>query len=831
MFLFFAGVFRFLKHPPLARPMGCSAHQAGRFGAADSRSVVWFREKAAALNAESSYTPSAAHIWIPLLSWIGFVTATVVLAMLLSLPASAPAAEDAAAKTSSSKSASPNPAKSSAAPRAGDSAERGSLPPLPQPVTSFAAAAVEGTIYIYGGHIGVAHDYHRDTQIDTFAKLDLKSPRQWHPLPAGPAIQGLAMIADRGVIYRVGGMQARNLEGEKESLHSLADVAAFDPAAGRWRELPPIPAPISSHEVAVHRGKLYVLGGWTLDGKSRDARWAEHGWVMDLSNSAAGWKSLADQGFKRRAVAAAATSKHIYVMGGLTEKGVSTRVDIFDPETGAWSQGPELPLNDRMRGFGGVAIAIADDVFFSGYSGRIWRLTEGDAQWTDTGYDLKTPRFFHRIVESGGKLILLGGADKAGATANVQTVDVQTLLARPTGLIPSVRQFPADPAAGSSRWPGFLGLNHAQTSARNLPLEWSDQKGVAWKLDLAGVGQSSPVIHDGRVYATSIDQAASQLVISAAELAGGKLLWRKSIATSLLRPESDYISKAAPTPLVDELGVYAFFETGELVALSHEGDIRWSRSLTGDYGPIQGNHGLGSSPTMNADSIFLLVEHDGPSYLAALDKKSGSTRWKTDRPARVSWSSPQIDGSQILISSSGALQGFDIADGRLLWQLEGIAGNTVASPLVTERWIVNPSGDAGNNFALHRGKLGGGPAPKAEWTAAKATAGFASPVVCGSMVYFINKAGVLFGVGLDDGQMRWAVRLQASAWATPIVAGRRLYVFNTDGSAVVMEGDSDEPRKLAENRLTLPEKSRVYGAAAVDGCFVLRLDRRLICIR
>ncbi|MDA1038765.1 MAG: PQQ-binding-like beta-propeller repeat protein [Planctomycetota bacterium] len=106
------------------------------------------------------------------------------------------------------------------------------------------------------------------------------------------------------------------------------------------------------------------------------------------------------------------------------------------------------------------------------------------------------------------------------------------------------------------------------------------------------------------------------------------------------------MSRAAPTPAVDANRIYAFFESGDLVAVNRDGSVAWSRSLAQDYGPFKNEFGLAASVAQTADRVFLLIDHEGPSYVVAIAKADGRTLWKTDRTSRVSWSSPAA-GSQI----------------------------------------------------------------------------------------------------------------------------------------------------------------------------------------
>src|SRR5215212_6392548 len=104
------------------------------------------------------------------------------------------------------------------------------LPDLPAPLSSFGAAVVGDHVYVYGGHTGKAHTYSTETTLGDFHRLNLKQPEKWEDLPGGPKLQGLALVAHGGKVYRVGGMQPQNAKTEKTEIKSQAACAVFDPA-------------------------------------------------------------------------------------------------------------------------------------------------------------------------------------------------------------------------------------------------------------------------------------------------------------------------------------------------------------------------------------------------------------------------------------------------------------------------------------------------------------------------------------------------------------------------------------------------------------------------
>ncbi len=238
----------------------------------------------------------------------------------------------------------------------------------------------------------------------------------------------------------------------------------------------------------------------------------------------------------------------------------------------------------------------------------------------------------------------------------------------------------------ATSWPAFLGSGATAVNAEQLPLQWKPTENIAWRADLPGHGQSSPVIWGERVFLTSVEGPNKEnYQVICLDLKTGQQRWTKSLKNSAPAANSVYVSRAAPTPTVDAQRVVAQFESGDCVAFDHDGQLLWQRDLSKDYGPFVAEFGLGASPCQTDATVFVLLEHDGPSCLVALDKKSGVTLWKADRKSRRSWSSPSvinIAGSpQIVVSSAGTVDGYDPASGKLLWTFAEVGGNTGTTPI------------------------------------------------------------------------------------------------------------------------------------------------------
>ena len=292
-------------------------------------------------------------------------------------------------------------------------------PALPEAISSFGAAACDGYLYVYSGHTGGEHEHSKDNLSQKFLRIKLDGGKEWEELPMETPLQGLPLVAHGGKVYRVGGLNAKNAEGEDEDLHSVAEFSCFDPATKKWTALAPLPEARSSHDAVVIGDKLYVVGGWTLDG-DRKGTWLDTAWAFDLTKPEGKWEAIGKPNFRRRALAAAQWNGKLVALGGMDEDvNISRQVSLLDPATGEWTELAELPGED-MDGFGASAWNLDGKLFASGTQDSLFCLADDGKSW-EAVVELKQPRFFHRLVPAGkAKLLSIAGASFDGHLANLE---------------------------------------------------------------------------------------------------------------------------------------------------------------------------------------------------------------------------------------------------------------------------------------------------------------------------------------------------------------------------------------------------------------------------
>ncbi len=707
---------------------------------------------------------------------------------------------------------------------------------LPLAISSFGAAAMDGSLYVYGGHIGTQHVHSFENLSQLFLRYPIDSDSDtpspgWLALPPGPPLQGTALIEHDGALYRVGGMRADNPRREPGELFSVKSAARFLPEENRWQRFMALPAGRSSHDLAVVGDLLVVAGGWELRGSVEDPLWERSVFALDLTtldgDSIGQWRGLTETPIGVRANAAVGFDGKLWVLGGLDDNGDTTRrVDIYDPAADTWTPGPELPASGSLNGFGADAVTTGDALLISQADGRVYSIRSGEDNWTHAG-DLHERRFFHRLVSDGEALFAIGGANRSG---HLNSVERHLLSALGVGSGSPSADGTAPPDTGTD-WAGFRNGGASTVEDSALPLAWTEP---AWTVELPAFGHSGPVVWRGTAYVTSVtpdaEDAKDTLWLTAVRVADGEELWRRSWPASERLPFNQYTARAAPTPAIDAERITLFFGTGDLFATDHDGNRLWHRNLSADHGSFAGNHGVGGSVLLTGDHAVVLLARKTYSYLLAVNRATGVERWKADREPGVSWTTPALspDGREIAVSSNGSVEGYDARTGERLWWIPNVKSNTTQSPLITEELVIVSGSERPANFAIRRGARGELGEDDIVWRS-ESTAHFASPMLAGDCIYWANAAGVAQCIDPATGKSHWRRRLSQPAWVTPIAAGERVFFFGEKGATDVLSAGARGGEVLATSRVGVDEY--LTGVAPAGDTMLLRSGKLLHAVR
>jgi outer membrane protein assembly factor BamB len=406
---------------------------------------------------------------------------------------------------------------------------------------------------------------------------------------------------------------------------------------------------------------------------------------------------------------------------------------------------------------------------------------------------------------------------------------------------------PATAADGDAFWPQWRGpLSTGVAPKADPPTEWAETKNVKWRVPIPGAGSATPVIWGDRIFVLTAvptekrgpraeatpeptPEAAGegggrrrgpprggppefihQFAVLAIDRKDGKVLWNRVVREELphegTHPTGTFASASAIT---DGERVYAFFGSRGLYALDMKGAVVWEKDL-GDM-TVKLGFGEGSSPVLHGDRLVVNWDHEGDSFVAALDKKTGRELWRKPRQEKTSWATPLVveqgGRAQVITSATARVRSYDLTNGELLWEAGGMTDNTIPTPVHSGGLVFLTSGFRGNallavRLAEARGDITGGPA--VVWKHDRDTPYVPSPLLYGDELYFLkSNNGILSCVSAKTGEPRYLTqRLEGvpNVYASPLGAAGRVYVAGREGAVAVIQA-GPEFKLLATNQL------------------------------
>ena len=414
-------------------------------------------------------------------------------------------------------------------------------------------------------------------------------------------------------------------------------------------------------------------------------------------------------------------------------------------------------------------------------------------------------------------------------------------------------------AQSTHNWPQWRGpLATGVAPNANPPLKWSEQENVRWKQPLPGLGHSTPIVWNDRVFVTTAIPFGKSLeprysrapgahdnlpvtshfkfVVLALSRDDGETIWQRTLDEGLPHEAGHHTgSLASNSPVTDGKLLFAFFGSNGLYCFNFEGDEQWAK----DLGKMRSKHGHGegSSPVLYQDTLIVNWDHEGQSFVEAYEKRTGKRRWKQARDEPTSWASPIVvvhNGKpQVVVSGTNRIRGYDLATGDSIWECGGLSANVVASPVAGGGMVF--SGSSYNTRALLAIRLEGakGDITSSEQVAWKRTRGtpyVPSPLLYGNALYFLaHYQGILSRIDTRTGADRpGPFRLHGvhNVYASPVGGASRVYITDLDGTTIVISHD-DTPQLLATNTLN---DSFSASAALVGDEIFLRGRNFLYCI-
>lgn len=393
-------------------------------------------------------------------------------------------------------------------------------------------------------------------------------------------------------------------------------------------------------------------------------------------------------------------------------------------------------------------------------------------------------------------------------------------------------------ATGESRsenWPGWRGPTADGVSREiDLPTAWSQADNVEWKVEVPGIGHSSPIVWDDRVYVTSATGSGGETKwwVFCFDRNDGKLVWRTEAAAGRGERAHGKHGRASSTPYTDGEHVWAYFGNGGVACLDRDGNVAWRRELR----KYQNPWGSAASVVIFDDRVIINGDDDADPFLVALDKGTGETLWKTPREGQArSFSTPAVvpvpgtDRFEVVINGQHRVKGYDLKTGEELWTVEGATQWVTPTPVFSDGLVFASSGRSGPTFAIRPGGKGDVTTSHVAWKIPTGSPYISSPVLWDRFLFMVNGTGIATCLDAKTGKVFWRERFQSGKDGfsnSPIAANGIFYVMDEEGSCSLLRASETYERiatnSIGERCLTSP--------AASDGQIFLRSDRHLYCI-
>lgn len=418
--------------------------------------------------------------------------------------------------------------------------------------------------------------------------------------------------------------------------------------------------------------------------------------------------------------------------------------------------------------------------------------------------------------------------------------------------------------SAADQWSQFRGPRGSGLSDSILPSTWSNEENLAWRTQLPGPGASSPVVYGDRVFVTaysgyglSVESPGArgnlQLHVVCLSLTDGALLWDKTFDPS---PEEQKLGKrvgehgyASPTPCVDGSNVYCYFGPSGIIALNHDGDFLWRRSV----GTNTVGFGAAASPITFEDLVIMNASIESGSIFG-IDKMTGEIRWQSD-DIQKAWTTPLIvrpqtgsspqDGNsqgagelgagelgvaELIVNQKNAILGLDPRTGERLWFCDAIEDYVVPAVITDGKLLYCSGGRSNKTFVVTPGGRGDVSESHLVWDVSRG-ANVTTPLLHNGYLYWSHDKAIALCLRASDGKEMFRQRMPTrSRVYASIVGDKEKLLLTTRDEGVLVIDAAPVYREIAVNQLG--EEGELFNAtpAIIGDRLLLRSDKAIYCV-
>ncbi len=395
----------------------------------------------------------------------------------------------------------------------------------------------------------------------------------------------------------------------------------------------------------------------------------------------------------------------------------------------------------------------------------------------------------------------------------------------------------------AQNWPCWRGPNGDGTSQEtNLPVEWDAVKNVIWKSEVPGVGYSSPIVWEDKLFTLTALKETQEKVLLCYDAKTGKLLWQKTVIKSPFEAKHNDNSFASGTPATDGKLIYvAFLDGQEVVVAAYDfsGKQIWIQRPGKYYSP----HGFSCSPALfenkviiNGDGIseafFTPTSRKSEAFLCALNRDDGDIMWSVPHDTAHSFSTPifrKMDGKmQMIFCGNKEIASYNPDDGSKYWYVRGPWEDFCSSPVYNEKndlLLISSAWPQRHLLAIKPDGQGDVTESKVVWRTTKGAYYVPSPVCTDNYLFSTMTNGEVHCIEVATGKTVWTENL-GKQYSSPVLANGLVYMPNDEGVITVIKPGT-EFKMIAQNSIG----ERMNASPAIsNGKIYLRGDKHLFCI-
>lgn len=385
----------------------------------------------------------------------------------------------------------------------------------------------------------------------------------------------------------------------------------------------------------------------------------------------------------------------------------------------------------------------------------------------------------------------------------------------------------------AQNWPNFRGPNGDGTSIEtNLPTRWDSRTNVVWKSPVPGLGHSSPIIWEDKLFITTALSETQEKLLLCYDCKSGHLLWQKTVIKSTFENKHNHNSYASGTPATDGTLIYLSFLDGDDVVVAAY-DFTGKQIWLQRPGKFSSPHGYSCSPALFEDKVFINGSSQGTPFVAALSKTDGQTIWKVSHENSThSFSTPifrEMSGKmQMIFLGNKEVASYDPDDGSKYWFVDGPSLDFAASPVYNEKTgliLISSAWPQRYLLAIKPDGTGNVTQSHVVWRTSEGAYYVPSPVCTDDYLFSTMTNGRVYCTEIATGKILWTEDM-GKQYSSPVLADGLVYMPNDEGMITVIKpGPTFDP--IARNSIG----ERMNASPAIsNGKIYLRGYKHLFCI-